>query len=148
VRLFAFIALFMLVGAPLALAGPGPRDLVADGSPLSLEDGRGIATVRGREGTIFGEVSRGRVRAVNTRVSGCEIRRRVNRRTVVCIGRELTFLAIGRRWTITARGSGISASGRLKGLLTLWGTRGTYSLEWDHGDERPWPLVQRTFIIG
>ena len=147
-RLFISLALLSLVAAPLALADPGPRNLNAGGSPLSLEDGRGIAIVRGRDGSLTGEVRRGRVRAVNARVSGCEIRRRINRRTVLCIGRRLTFLALGRNWAITTRGAGINASGVLKGSLTLQGTDGTYSLEPGGGNERPWPRVQRTFSIG
>jgi hypothetical protein len=148
VRVFVSIALITLVSASAALAGPDPRDLTAGGSPLSLENGRGTAIVRSREGSILGSVRRGRVRAVNGHVRGCETRRRLSRRTVLCIGNDLTFWATGRGWTITARGRGINASGVLKGSLTLQGTRGTYSLEPGGGNERPWPRLRRTYSIG
>jgi hypothetical protein len=151
VRFFVSIALLALVSVPVADAQVRPdpnRDLAAGGSPLSLENGTGTATVRSREGTIVGKVRRGRVRVVNGRVGGCEIRRRINRRTVVCIGRELTFGATGRNWVVRASGSGIYASGMLKGSLTIQGTRGTYSLDANSSDDRPWPRYQVTLSIG
>jgi hypothetical protein len=146
-RLFVCLVLTCLVVAPVARAD-SPRDLTAGGSPLSLEDGRGTAIVASREGSILGSVTRGRVRATRGSVQGCETRRRINRRTVLCIGRNLTFWATGRNWRILASGNGIYASGVLKGTLTLQGTRGRYSLDAGGGDSRPWPRRQRTFRIG
>jgi hypothetical protein len=155
-RFLLSVILFALVCAPLAGArvmpdrdlGPPGRDLAAGGSPLSLENGRGTATVRSRDGSIVGAVRRGRVRAAHAQVSGCETRRRIARGVVLCIGRDLTFWATGRRWTITVRGAGINAAGRLKGWLTLEGTRGTYALDEDGEDEHPWPRDRRTIRIG
>ena len=146
-RLFIVIGLFALLCVPAASAAVD-RELAAGGKPLSLVDGRGMALVSSREGAILGSVNRGRVRATNATVYGCETRRRLTRRTVLCIGRNLDFAATGRRWKIVARGSGINASGKLKGSVTLQGTGGTYSLQPGGSDPRPWPRRARTFRLG
>jgi hypothetical protein len=146
-RLLIVTGLIALLCAPVALA-QFDRELAAGGKPLSLEDGRGVAVVKSREGSILGSVDRGRIRATNASVYGCESRKRVNRSTVLCIGRDLDFSATGYRWQIVASGAGINASGKLKGTVTLQGTSGTYSLEAGGTDPRPWPRSPRTFRLG
>ena len=146
-RLLIVVGVVALVGAPAASAQLD-RELAAGGKPLTLKDGRGVAVVTGREGSLLGIVDRGRVRATNVDVYGCETRRRISRLTVLCVGRDLDFVATGRRWRIVASGTGISASGKLKGAVTLQGTGGTYSLEAGGDDPRPWPRTRRTFRLG
>lgn len=141
------IGLLALLCVPVASAGI-ERELAAGGKPLSLSDGRGIAVVKSREGAILGSVQRGRLRVTNGNVYGCESRKRITRSTVLCVGRNLDFSATGRHWRIVARGSGINASGKLKGIVTLQGTSGTYSLEAGGSDPRPWPRAARTFRLG
>lgn len=145
-RLLIVIGVIALIGAPAASAQL-ERELAAGGKPLTLENGRGVAVVTGREGSLIGSVHRGRVRVTNADVYGCETRRRINRRTVLCVGRDLRFEAMGRRWHVVVRGTGINATGRLKGAVTLEGRRGTYSLEADGEDPRPWPRTRRTFRL-
>ena len=146
-RLFILIGLVALLVVPSASAQVD-RELAAGGKPLSLKDGRGYAAVGSRDGAILGSVTRGRVRATNATVYGCDTRRRLNRTTVLCIGRNIDFSATGRRWRIVVRGTGINASGKLKGSVTLEGTHGTYSLESGGADPRPWPRKARTFWLG
>jgi hypothetical protein len=146
-RLLIVIGVLAFLCAPVATA-QFARELAAGGKPLSLEDGRGVAVVKSRDGVILGSVGRGRVRAMNASVYGCESRKRVRRHTVVCTGRELNFSATGRRWAIVASGVGINASGKLKGSVTLQGTGGTYSLEPGGTDPHPWPSSPRTLRLG
>lgn len=142
-----------LACAPAAAAGID-RELAAGGASLALEDGRGTAVVRSREGSILGSVARGRVRVTDVRrgprtsivLSGCKTRRQIDRRTVLCVGRNISFSVLGGAWQVRLAGPGINASAKLKGNVTLQGRAGTYSIR--YGADRPWPRQARTFKLG
>ena len=154
----ARIALLIAVAA-LALA-PGAsaqfeRAVAAGGDSLTLEGGRGYAIVTSSSGTILGSVGRGRLVVTNYRrgartkisLSGCDTRKRLGRRTVVCAGRGLGFSVVDGRWRVHLRGGRINASAVVEGSVTLEGTEGKYAVG-DPDDERPWPESRRTFRLG
>ena len=154
----ARIALLTAVAA-LALAPSAhaqfERAVAAGGESLTLEDGRGYAVVTSSSGTMLGGVARGRVVVTNyprgsrTKISlsGCDTRKRINRKTVVCAGRGLSFSIVDGRWRVLLRGMGINASAVVSGSVTLEGSSGTYAIG-DSDDERPWPDSARTFRLG
>ncbi len=154
----ARIALLIAVAA-LALA-PGAnaqfeRAVAAGGEALTLSNGRGYAVVTSSSGTILGSVGRGRIvvtnypRGARTKISlsGCDRRKRIARRTVVCAGRGLSFSVVDGRWRVHLRGTRINASAVVEGSVTLEGTAGTYAIG-DPEDKRPWPESARTFRLG
>ena len=119
---------------------------------LSLVNGSGAATIVRRSGVILGSVRRGRIVVTARRgrrpavsLSGCESRRRPNRRTVVCSGRDLQF-STSRDRRIALRGSGIYVSAVMRGRVTLEGTSGWYSIE--GVAQGSWPRISRTWSIG
>ena len=130
------------------------RALAAGGQSLSLEEGRGFAAVTSRAGAMFARVGRGRIVVTNyvrgprteRKLWGCNTRKRIGRRTVVCSGRKLSLSIVDGRWRVVLRGTRIDASAVLQGSVTLKGTSGTYSIDGD--DPRPWPSDARTFRLG
>jgi hypothetical protein len=153
-RLFV-LSLLIATAVPTAAQAQDPRVLAgADGESLSLADGRGLAIVTSRDGAMFGNVARGRIvindlpRGARTtvEVSGCERRRRPNRRIFVCAGSDLGFSVAGGRWRAVISGTGIDASAVLEGALSLKGNRGTYQV--GDGRERRWPRRARTLQLG
>jgi hypothetical protein len=151
-RLALLTSLFALALAPTA----GAQDAVAralqdGGERVALENGRGIAAFNSRDGALLGSIRRGRVVITDVRrdsevsVTGCERTKRV-RRTIVCIGRELTFSIEMGAWRAVLRGVGINASAVLHGTLTLSGTAGRVSI--DDGPSRRWPKQPRTYRLG
>jgi hypothetical protein len=156
-RLLLFATLFTLA---LALA-PGAqattridlRQFAGTGTAaVSLVNGTGKATMVRRAGAILGSVGKGRVTVTAPRgrrpaasFSGCDERRRPNRRTVVCLGRGLHF-STSRDLRVAIRGSRVYVSAVMRGRVTLEGTNGTYSIE---GVGRgSWPRVSRTWSVG
>ena len=154
VRIALLIAVAALAFAPSANA-QFERALAEGGESLTLEDGRGYAAVTSSSGTILGSVGRGRVvvtdypRGAETKISlsGCDRRKRITRRTVVCAGRGLSFSVVDGRWRVHVRGTRINASAVVGGSVTLEGPEGTYAIG-DPDDERPWPEDARTFRLG
>lgn len=151
-RVALLIIPIALVLAPSAGAQDGlARALEDGGERVALENGRGVATFKSRDGALLGSVRRGRVvirdvrRDSGVSVSGCETTKRIQRR-VICIGRELTFSIEKGAWFATIRGGGINASAVLRGTLTLMGTAGRVSI--DDGPLRRWPRRVRTFELG
>ncbi len=153
-RIALLIAVAALALAPSAHA-QFERAAAAGGQSLTLEDGRGYAIVTSSSGTILGSVGRGRLVVTNYRrgartkisLSGCDTRTRINRRTVVCAGRGLSFSVVDGRWRVLLRGTRINASAVVVGSVTLEGIEGTYAIG-DLDDERPWPESARTFRLG
>ena len=154
VRIALLIAVAALAFAPSANA-QFERALAEGGESLTLEGGRGYAAVTSSSGTILGSVGRGRVvvtdypRGAETKISlsGCDRRKRINRKTVVCAGRGLSFSVVDGRWRVHVRGTRINAGAVVEGSVTLEGTAGTYAIG-DPDDERPWPESARTFRLG
>ena len=67
-------------------------------------------------------------------------------RTTIYTGTNLTFRIFGGSWRVALTGSGIHASAVTRGLLTLRGESGTFSL--DGGPFRRWPSEFRSFRLG
>ena len=146
-------ALCALGLAPGAGAQPLQRELVGNGSQLSLTNGRGTAAVHSRDGSLLGTVGRGRIVVVNrlaggkttVRFWGCEERRRPAPRTVVCIGRGLRVSVVNGSWITTFKGRGVNASAVVEGRLRLRGQRGSFAID---GVTRSWPSTFRTYMLG
>ncbi len=153
-RTALLIAVAALALAPSANA-QFERAVAEGGESLTLENGRGYAIVTSSAGTILGSVARGRVivtdypRGGDTKISlsGCDTRKRIGRRTVVCAGRGLSFSVVDGRWRVHVRGTRINASAVVGGSVTLEGTEGTYAIG-DPDEQRPWPESARTFRLG
>jgi hypothetical protein len=147
-----------LLTIPIALAAVSPaaaqdglaRSLQEGGARVELENGRGFAFFKSRTGALLGSVKRGRVVITDIRrdsdvsVSGCETTRRI-RRTVICLGSELSFSVETGAWSAMLRGTGINASAVLRGTLTLQGRSGTFTI--NDRPERAWPRRARTFRL-
>jgi hypothetical protein len=132
------------------------RSVVAktDGATyLQLEDGHGFAATRSR-GTYFGRVERGRIVATaNVSENGCERRRRLAHGLRLCRGRDITFhTPSDRRWRVRLHGHGISATGFVRGCLTLdarnSGSTGSFKIGRPDGDSRPWPRARTSYRLG
>ncbi len=150
------LAALALVFAATALAAPALRDPAVAGTPLSLVGGKGLAVVTSEDGTILGTIKQGSItftdypRGAATKAApgkwGCEKRKRLNRKTVVCSGQDLHFTITGGAWMATLRGRGISASAVVVGKVLLRGTKGTFSI--DGGKYQRWPLKGQTYKLG
>lgn len=147
-----------LVLATSASAGVADRAQAGAGSQLSLAKGKGLATLTSEEGTVIGTIVQGTITFVNyargTRTKfnarrwGCEKLRRLNRKTVICSGKNLHFAIVDGAWLATLRGRGISASARVAGKVLIRGTRGTFSIDTLGIVERQWPTVAHTYKLG
>lgn len=153
-RSIVLIGILALAFTPSASASLA-RYVSEAGDSLSLRRGTGTALLVSRDGAVFGNVGRGRVRIFDvargrrTKVSflGCERKRYPRPRTVVCIGRGLQFSALGGAWRVTIVGSRINASAVMAGFVRLSnGTAGTYSIR--HGRARRWPVKPTTHYLG
>ncbi len=138
--------------APVSHAASLSRFASAHTEWVSLETGSGFALLEARKGAVVGRIARGRVVITNLprrggrpSFSGCDRRERLDRRTVLCSGRDLHF-SIRGDWRLVARGVGIDTSAVVRGTLTLKGSEGTYSI--GGGSKHRWPRRARTFRIG
>ncbi len=147
------VALVLTTGASAAVADRSPA---GGASQLSLVKGKGLATLTSEDGTVIGRIVQGSITFVdyprgtktefNARKWGCEKRRRLDRKTIFCSGRNLHFQIVGGAWLATMRGRGISASAVVVGKVRLRGTRGTFKI--DDDARRRWPTVAETFKLG
>ena len=156
------VLVLLAVAAPamsvaVAASGPAPVLLRTPGAELiELLRGNGRAAVTGR-GALFVNIGRGRLRIVDLSDPGrpsfrCDRRvRRVRPRTVEIRGRNIGCRIwsgqTGGRWQVIMRGRRISASGRVRGSLTLdavdEGPTGRYRIA--GGSWRPWPRRADTY---
>ena len=118
---------------------------------LSIEDGRGTVTLRGK-GIVIGRLERGEVQIVDLspldqwspRVNGVP-----RGRTVWTRSKDVNFYVPGGRYRITVTGAGFSISARgqgtatLDGVADLTGVTGTYAV----GDDEPQPLPEELVTI-
>ncbi len=149
------IAVLALASTATASAGVADREPAATGAQLSLVGGKGTAVVTSEVGTILGTMKQGTITLVDfargaktkydARKWNCTKRKRLDRRTVRCTGKDLWFSIAGGAWMVTLHGRGIAASAVVDGKVKLSGTRGTFSI--DGGKSRKWPLVARTFKL-
>lgn len=140
-------------GSSVLLRTPGAE-------AVELHRGNGRAVVTGR-GALLVSMARGRLRIVDRPGGGrpslserCRSRaHRVSRTTLEVRGRNVgCFIWSGPRggsWQAVIRGRGISASGQVRGSLTLdavnSGRVGTFRI--GGGGLRPWPRRVRTFAL-
>ena len=156
-RLLLFATLFSVVLAFAPAAQAAERiDLRqfagTNTAAVALVNGSGIAKIVRNSGAVLGSVREGRIAVTAPRgqrphvsLSGCDSRRRPNRRTIVCSGRGLYF-STRRDRRIALRGSGINVSAVMRGRVTLKGTAGRYSIE--SVGSGSWPRIFRTWSVG
>jgi hypothetical protein len=119
---------------------------------LEFREGAGVAKVRFR-GNFLGHVVQGRVIATsNVILSGCEYRRRLADGRNLCRGTGLNFRTpsyVG--WRLTVGGRGISASGFVRGCMTLdavdVGLPGSFR-KGTNPAWRPWPRTATSYRLG
>lgn len=155
------VGLGLVVFAGLVAASNGAavsfpeRYLRGGEESAELHQGYGTAALTARSGALFGNIwKRGKIRITDfpagprttVSVSGCEQRKKVNSRTLVCSGRDLGVGVYGGRWRVTVKGRDIDLSSVLRGKLGLVGSSGTYSLR--SGPARDWPTQRRVFRLG
>jgi hypothetical protein len=160
ILLLATIAALAMGGTQAASAG-GPALLRTPGAELvELRGGNGRGVVTGK-GALLLHLRKGQVRIVDRPGGdrpninrGCRRRaERVSPTTLEIRGRDIgCFVSSennGGPWQAVMRGRGISASGRVKGSLTLdavdTGRPGRFRI----GDEdsRRWPRTVRTYVL-
>jgi hypothetical protein len=148
-------------GAAEAAFGVAPVLPRTPGAQLvQLENGRGRAAVT-RQGSLLVNIGKGRLRVIDLAGAGrprlsdaCQRRaRRVSARTVEIRGRNVRCLiwsgVSGSPWQAILTGRRISASGAVRGSLTLdgaqTGTTGLYKI----GDRgwQGWPRAARTYVL-
>ena len=137
--------------AALAFAVPLGVAAARPAGSLSVEDGRGVVTLRGK-GIVIGRLERGELQIVDLspldqwspRVNGVP-----RGRTVGMRGKDVNFYVPGGRYRITVTGTGFSISARGQGTATLDGSAdpvgatGTYAV----GDAEPLPLPEELATI-
>ena len=131
------VLLILLVGAVAVPAAA--LAATADWSPLSISDGRGKVTLRGR-GTVIGRVDRGTITVTDLTpldtseplTFNCDDETFRGSATV-CTGDHLRFRMIGGGWRISIVGTGIDLSAAVsRGWVILDGDTkkpGIYSVE-------------------
>lgn len=142
--------MILLLAFPLAVP---TADASTPGSvSLEFRGGAGLAKVRFR-GNFLGNVARGRIIATtNVILSGCEYRRLLADGRRLCRGTDLNFRTPSYvRWRLTLGGTGINASGFVRGCMTLdavdVGVTGIFrkgaTSAW-----RPWPRTATSYRLG
>ena len=117
-RLALLSLVVLAVTAPLGWAAASPA------GSLSIEDGRGTATLKGK-GIVIGRLERGEVQITDLspldqwspRVYGVP-----RGKTVWLRGKDVNFYIPGGRYRITVSGAGFSISARGQGVATIDGT--------------------------
>jgi hypothetical protein len=151
------LALGVTEPALAAKAGkPIPLGRTPGSDYLELKRGHGRAAVT-KQGALAIVVRRGRVRVVDRpggerpRASCNRTGKRVSSTTVQYRGRDVRCLVRGTGpWQVIIKGSGISASGRVKGSLTLNAAadkpRGRYRVG-QSGPYKRWPRAAQTYNV-
>jgi hypothetical protein len=136
--------LLLAIAAVLVLAVPVARAADPGAETLSIEDARGVVTIRG-SGIVIGRLDKGEIQVVDLtpldqwspRVNGVP-----RGKTVWTRGKDVNFYIPGGRYRIVVRGEGFSISARGQGFAVLdgnpdvTGATGTYAV----GDLDPVPL--------
>lgn len=137
--------LALVIIALLGIVIPvGHSAAVPSAETFSVEDARGVVTIRGN-GIVIGRLDQGEIQVVDLtpldqwspRVNGVP-----RGRTVWTRGKDVNFYVPGGRYRIKVRGEGFSISARGQGYVLLdgnpdlTGATGTYAV----GDLQPIPL--------
>lgn len=153
---------FLLVlGLLAALSVPAVVTAAAqtDGT-LSVKRGRATITIKLTRGTVIGRLAVGQVKIKDVSpydgappdVHHCRRLRYPTPRTVLCIGRKLTFRALDGRFVVNVRGTGIFLSAVGRGSVAIMGAadpnvpNGVMSI--DNGTYQPIPDFQMIFPLG
>ena len=137
--------------AALAFAVPLGWAAARPAGSLSIEDGRGTVTLRGK-GIVIGRLERGEVQIVDLspldqwspRLNGIP-----RGKTVWTRSKDVNFYIPGGRYRITVTGAGFSISARgqgtatLDGVADLTGVTGTYAV----GDDELQPLPEEAVTV-
>jgi hypothetical protein len=156
-RRVSFVPVLLAFGLAVGPAfSADPRGPDGTGSRLALAKGKGLAVVTSAEGSLLGTIvkgsitftnyQRGAATKFNPKTWGCEKKRRLDRRTILCTGNDLHFSIVDGAWQAALRGRGIAASAVVRGKVKLRGTRGTYQI--DDGPKTTWPRTATTFKLG
>ncbi len=152
-RRVLFICIVVVAGV---VAAPTSSAAILGRTPgsaeIELKAGAGVAKIRFR-GTLIGYVARGRIVATNNvTVTGSESRRRISPTLIAYRGTELRFRVYNTagRWRLRLSGRGISASGFVRGCMTLngfdVGPTGWYRIQ--SPDFKRWPRQATTYRLG
>jgi hypothetical protein len=134
----------LVILAMLAIAVPATQAAPPTAETFSIEDARGVVTIRGT-GIVIGRLERGEIQVVDLspldqwspRVNGVP-----RGKTVWTRGKDVNFYIPGGRYRLTVRGEGFSISARGQGAAVLDGNpdvngaAGSYAV----GDLQPVPL--------
>jgi|Tabmets5t2r1_1033131.scaffolds.fasta_scaffold32080_3 hypothetical protein len=160
ILLLATIGALAVGGAEDVSAG-GPALLRTPGAQLvELRGGAGRGVVTGK-GALLLHLRKGQVRIVDRPGGdrpnvnrGCRRRaERVSRTTLEIRGRDIGCFVSSERnggpWQVVMRGRGVSASGSVKGSLTLDAVDAGRPGRFRIGDEdwRRWPRTVRTYVL-
>jgi hypothetical protein len=138
--------LALVIVAMLVVAVPATRAAAPPAETLSIEDARGVVTIRGT-GIVIGRLERGEIQVVDLspldqwspRVNGVP-----RGKTVWTRGKDVNFYIPGGRYRLTVRGEGFSISARGQGTAVLDGNpdvngaTGSYAV----GDLEPVPVPE------
>jgi hypothetical protein len=138
--------LALVIVAVLAIAVPATEAAAPPAETFSVEDARGVVTMRG-SGIVIGRLERGEIQVVDLspndqwspRVNGVP-----RGKTVWTRGKDVNFYVPGGKYRLTVRGEGFSISARGQGFAVLDGNpdvngaTGTYAV----GDLEPVPVPQ------
>jgi hypothetical protein len=138
--------LALAIVAVLAIAVPATEAAAPPAETFSVEDARGVVTIRGA-GIVIGRLERGEIQVVDLspndqwspRVNGVP-----RGKTVWTRGKDVNFYVPGGKYRLTVRGEGFSISARGQGYAVLDGNpdvngvTGTYAV----GDLEPLPVPQ------
>ena len=128
--------LALVILAVLAVAVPATQAAAPPAETLSIEDARGVVTIRGT-GIVIGRLERGEIQVIDLtpldqwspRVNGVP-----RGKTVWTRGKDVNFYIPGGRYRLTVRGEGFSISARGQGSAVLDGNpdvngaTGTYAV--------------------
>ncbi len=150
--------LAVLVGISLVLPAAAPAGKGADGT-LSIQRGRGQLTLKFK-GTAVGRAASGKVRIKGQTPRDsqvptfrhCKVLKRVNRTTMLCTGKKISFRALDGRYTIMVQGSGIFLSAVGRGTVTVDGAgedgRPDGVMSMDNGPYEPLPVALSVYPLG
>jgi hypothetical protein len=151
-RLFIILIVLVLSVVAARTSSAVIRERTPGTAAIELRAGAGTAKIRFR-GTLIGYVARGKIVATNNvTVTGQESRRRISPSLVAYRGSELRFKVFNTngQWRLRLNGRGISASGFVRGCMTLNGVdsgpTGWYRIE--SSDFRRWPRQATTYKLG
>ena len=152
------LLLAVAIGAALALPAAAPAGKGSDGT-LSIQRGKGLITLKFK-GTAVGRAAKGKIRirdltpldAQVPTFRHCKRLRPINRTTLLCTGKKISFRALDGRYTIMIQGTGIFVSAVGRGTVTVDGTgengKDDGVISFDNGPYESLPDLMTVFPLG